>query len=99
MTDDQKAKYLSDAYSFAMAYTANDLFDSSLSSTLNKEVEIYNDGGSDLLANWYYLKAMGDGSPSQEETKAILDKMNISRAEKAILWEQTNSSWKTNPYK
>lgn len=99
MMDDQKAKCLSDAYSFAMAYTANDLFDSSLSSTLNKEVEIYNDGGSDLLANWYYLKAMGDGSPSQEETKAILDKMNISRAEKAILWEQTNSSWKTNPYK
>lgn len=99
MTDDQKAKYLADAYSFAMAYTANDLFDSSLSSTYNKEAEIYNDGGADLLANWYYLKAMGDGSPSQDETKAILDRMNISRSEKAVLWEQTNPSWKNNPYK
>lgn len=99
LSDDQKADYLADAYSFAMAYTANDLFDADTSSTLKKQETIYESGGADLLANWYYLKAMSDGSPSQEETKAILDRMNISRAEKAILWEQTNSSWKYNPYK
>ena len=43
----------------------------------------------------------GDGSVSAEEAKATLDKMNdVTLAEKAILWQMQNKSWKPakNPY-
>ena len=40
----------------------------------------------------------GNGSVSQEEAKAVLDKTNLTMAQKAYMWKLQNKSWKTNPY-
>lgn len=41
----------------------------------------------------------GNGSITQEEMKAMLDKSGLSKKQKAFLFEQQNKSWKNNPYK
>lgn len=40
----------------------------------------------------------GNGSVSQDEAKAYLDKQDFSRDQKAQLWNIINKSWKHNPY-
>ena len=41
----------------------------------------------------------GNGSVSQDEAKAYLDKQDFSRDQKAQLWNIISKSWKNNPYK
>lgn len=99
MSDDAKADALAKAYSFAEAYTAQELFGKELSSSHAKELDAYEEGGVEMLARWYYLKSMSDGSPSQKETTYALDSMSdLTRDERKFLYYLTNSAWKSGKY-
>lgn len=41
----------------------------------------------------------GNGSITQAEAKAALDRQDLTTGQKADLWNIINSSWKTNPYR
>ena len=41
----------------------------------------------------------GNGSMTQAEAKAALDRQDLITGQKADLWNIINSSWKTNPYR
>jgi hypothetical protein len=40
----------------------------------------------------------GNSSISQDEARAALDKTNLTREQKSVMWNLINSGWKTNPY-
>lgn len=69
-----------------------------------KVQSIYSQYGADGAKNWLrYASAAdldGNGSISQEEAQATLDKMNLTDQLKAAYWQMTNKSWKAknNPY-
>ena len=45
------------------------------------------------------LDANKNGSVTQEEAQAYLDRQNFSQKQKADMWTLINKSWKKNPYK
>lgn len=65
---------------------------------------IYSQYGADAAKNWLrYSSAAdldGNGSISQDEAQATLDKMNLTDQLKAAYWQMTNKNWKAknNPY-
>lgn len=58
----------------------------------------YNAGGASGLKNWVQYKqtadADGNGSITQSEARAALDKMGISDTLKQLYWKNTNKGWK-----
>ena len=69
-----------------------------------KAASAYSSYGADGLKGWlqYYNAADldGNGSVTQKEAQATLDKMDLTEQLKAAYWQMTNKSWKTskNPY-
>lgn len=65
---------------------------------------IYSQYGADAAKSWLrYSSAAdldGNGSISQDEAQATLDKMNLTDQLKAAYWQMTNKNWKAknNPY-
>lgn len=45
------------------------------------------------------MDANGNGSITQAEARAALDRQDLTTGQKADLWTIINSSWKTNPYR
>lgn len=45
------------------------------------------------------MDANGNGSITQAEARAALDRQDLTTEQKADLWTIINSSWKTNPYR
>ena len=45
------------------------------------------------------LDANKNGSVTQEEAQAYLDRQKFSQKQKADMWTLINKSWKKNPYK
>ena len=103
LSDAEKVDVIEDIYSYAKALARAEVSDYELSGNDAKAAEAEQKGIA--AATYFIYKATGDlngnGSINQEEAKKALDKLPLTKAQKATLWQLTNSQWsvKNNPYR
>lgn len=103
LSDAEKVDVVEDIYSYAKALARAEVSAYELAGNDKKAAEAEAKGIA--AATYFIYKATGDlngnGSINQEEAKKALDKLPLTKAQKAILWQLTNSQWsvKNNPYK
>lgn len=104
LPEDQQSELVQEAYSVAKTVGGVAAVGDGVSGTNSKAYQAYQQGGVPMLENWLlYINAAdadGNGSVTQDEAKAILDKMRLTDQMKAAYWQMTNKSWKAknNPY-
>ena len=100
MTDAEKTDFVKDVYEYANAKAKAEVSSYQLDGKNAKIAQAEKKG----IKPTQYLTITGgydkdgNGSVTQEEAKAVLDKTNLTTAQKAYMWKLQNKSWKTNPY-
>ena len=100
MTDAEKADFVKDVYEYANAKAKAEVSSYQLDGKNAKIAQAEAKGikpAQYLTITGGYDKD-GNGSVTQEEVKTVLDKTNLTTAQKAYMWKLQNKGWKTNPY-
>lgn len=104
-TDEQKVKAIERASDYANKVAKAEVSDYTPDGWAGR-VKQNNVKPTDYISFLSLVDKIGDGnsSISQDEAKSALDKMNLTRSQKANIWEVVGyksggKSWKTNPYK
>lgn len=102
LSDDAKASYIGNLYSYANYKAKREIEPKYDNTTYAKVAQAEAAGVSPL--QYFKMKdaadADGNGSISQAEAKPYLDSQTeLSNKQRDVLWSIINSSWKTNPYR